>query len=449
MTRKKRILATLLACLFICSMPLFAYAADSAGDNLFPNPTFEGTGESIEGWTLPEGGVSVETDPTAPFTGNAVTILNHADRLVSQNILINAEGKLFISFWYKSEADSDARIYYNEKTENGESLGDYKKDLPSSGGKWKLYRETFVKKDPDANSVVIIFRNMSGTANTREISIASPYCSATIPELYIYNGSFEEDEGNWKPYASSAGSFDEKAQDGENHYLKVTGSTADSRYYLEQTSQALENGKTYKISFKYMPISEGAVPKVNVVLSYTNGVEMDTNVSFDGNNFQTRVATALGTPATGVWTEYVGYLKISGSRDRNGVHYEANAVKIRAFALQNQINGYDDFKIEAEKEEIILAQNGVEITDFTADNATILYHKTGDSAAEAPVTLYFAQYDDERLIHIQVIKGTTNATGVFTINSLPVVAAAQKIKVFRWDGLSPLSAYKSASKVVE
>lgn len=404
-------------------------------DNLFTNPEFsitESDGrKTIPGWSL-YGTGDIENiltpddalyDENPNAEGNMFhSTTNGAGIITSDYLALNEDGSSFISVWYKSSSKNAIRFvvvgYDNTDTEV-ESVNEY---LPSTEGVWAKHEYKF-STVKNATKVKVIIRLVdysekingewvvTGKVEEGNIFCMAPYYTNVIPKVYIPNADFESGSVDGWAFSSSTdegrGTFEAAQETNGNYYLKITtnGENACRVQGKSSSTELFEHGKTYKLTFKFLPLTEGSTPQLDVFGLNKNGYQVSTLSASIVN---------LNTLQKDKWTEYVCYITLEGEETtkteekRNG---KAEMMQFQIRAQGNHVAGYDDFKIELAANNAMIYQNGVE-TETLVPGTTVSARYHNISAADATFVLarYTTEGDTMRLADVKITSAPKEMT---------------------------------------
>jgi len=451
----------------------FVLPTSAQEDNLFINPEFQITEieekEKILGWSLYGSGVmdNILTpddtlyDENANMDGNMFhSSVNGAGLISSDFLPLNEEGSALISVWYKSSSKNAIRYViegYDSADVKVESVNEY---LPSTEGVWTKYDYKFTTTKSAVKVKVIIrlvnftekineVSTITGPVETGNIYFMAPFYTNEVPKVYITNSDFETDGTKTWGFASSTdaarGNFEVTQENDGNKYLKIESTTENACRITARTdlNELMTNGKNYKFSFKFMPISEGSTPQLEIFGVNENGYQVAQ---------LSAMITALGTLSKGTWTEYVCYFTLTGENTKEVYPKEEDAKKIglsraiqfRVRAKANETVGYDDFNVEETKNNAMIYQNGVETSILSPGAFSARYHNISDKSNTFIVALYKLNSNGRKILDkIEITTANANMTlasddAVIDTITIPDDGGSYQVKAFALDGLDSL-----------
>lgn len=406
-------------------------------DNLFTNPEFYITDndgrKTIPGWSL-YGTAAIENvltpddalyDETVNKEGNIFHSKTNGAGLISAGYLeLNENGSALISVWYKSSSKNAIRFVIEGYDDNDTKVEDVNEYLPSTEGVWSKHEYKFTSSK-SATKVRVIIRLVNYTEKVNDESIITgsvengniffmaPYYSTEIPKVYIPNSDFESGNVDGWTYVSSTdkgrGSLELAQETNGNYYLKITtnGENACRVQGKSSSTDLFEHGKTYKLTFKFLPLTEGSTPTLAVYGLNKNGYQVST---------LSASAVSLNTPEIDKWTEYVCYVVLTGEAVQNdaGTIEEKRLGKAEMMQFQIRANGnhaagYDDFKIAHANNNAMIYQNGLETTTLTSGAVHARYHNISDAESKFVMVLYELSADGKTKTLKEISVVTANA----------------------------------------
>jgi len=442
-TKRSKLFSVGLAVLLLCSLFVVPTAADA--ENAFANPEFSVEGNEVTGWTRNSysdvypsvaGNILVQGtegyDEDAPVAGNIFTSTTSGFGLKSNYLLLNEDGRCYISVWYKSKLDGVMQVVVEEFAIDGTTrLKATTINCPSTSGDWKLYKMHF-KEKMEGKRVRVTFRmndNGSNLAVNGDVHFMSPYYTADVPENYLVDGGFDNGVSTgWSKVGTPVGEFSVKAEENGNYYLEIaeTSNGENSMYRVSYNTPAdllLTYGNYYKFSYKFKPVSDGSTPMVELVQITAAGGEIS----------RSSYGEALGTPVDGGWTEYVGYIHLNAQKTPGDDTTKAERIQIRARAKAGMTVAYDDFKIEDAKNNIMIYQNGIE-TDTLDSNATVSarYHNVSTKSSMFILARYTLENNVKKLADVKIVTAPNGMTAFSDDSVLEIsnTQAGDTIKAF-------------------
>ncbi len=433
MYKKNRTKLGSIGMVMVLLLGLLVLPASAEADNLFTNPELYITesegGKRVPGWSM-YSNATIENiltpgdelyDETVNMEGNMFHSKTNGAGIISNGYLpLNEQNRAVVSLWYKSSRDNTIRLIIEEFNDLNEKIIDSTPTeyLPSTEGEWKKHDYVFTASE-NATKVKVIIRcvdysekingtwTVTSTVAESNIFFMLPSYSTSVIIPLIVNGDLETNSTSGWSYVSSSenatGIYEVVKEQFGNHYLKVTApANTQMRTKITTSSESLlAKGDIVKITFKFMPISAGAMPRLDIQEVLENGsTQVVISKSAQGS------ATILGTVGNERWTEYVVYHTISGeATKRLSLHFYAQKDE-----TAETIAAYDDVTIEKAKNNVMIYQNGVEITTLTPGAAVnARYHNVSDTASKFVMALYEVSADGKTKTLREVSIVTANA----------------------------------------
>ncbi len=450
------------------------YFVNSSFDNAFGGGSFPATGvlgKQIAGWTYygykGEGTgtypVACELKPISAIAGLKDQVVNPNGYAFGTNVNFYATYKAYtgtaalvsdcipvvpgetinFSVWCASNGKYHSQCYAYESETNNIDLqvrptetAQFNQNINQSS-EWKKVEMSYTITGATTKFVRIGFvvkpNAMDGA--TYPVYFAEPYLKATN-EAYgpsVVNGSFNTND------MSAWGTSNATITYNAEGYAVLNHSEATSGYYRIKTKDLTPN-QYYKVSFKCKNVNptEESNPKLNVY-SASDFVQMDV----DDDNRKSFCGSANSyRTVNGDWTTFTGYIKLCGTRIRNGVNYSAK-------------NFYFEFKPSASTDWAI---DDITVTPVTGSNAfhltqngtlTNIIDGTLVGAAPAPITVSFDDYKFAAGKTVYVACYSTNAAGDRVLTSIRAAAPSAmhtvleninlpqgttEVGLYAWDG---------------